>query len=60
MEGGMGLARCSGDLTVLSQHISNICDKKKAIAKKLILTLRAIMISQQIDVVPSDFNYTAW
>ena len=46
MEGGMGLARCSGDLTVLSQHISNICDKKKAIAKKLILTLRAIMISQ--------------
>ena len=31
--------------TVLSRHISNIYAKKKGIAKKLILTLRAIMMS---------------
>ena len=37
--------------TVLSLHISNIYAKKKGIAKKLILTLRAIMISQEIDLV---------
>ena len=46
--------------TVLSLHISNIYDKKKGIAKKLILTLRAIMISQEVDLVAGDFNGTAW
>ena len=46
--------------TVLSLHISNIDDKKKGIAKKLILTLRAIMISQEVDLVAGDFNGTAW
>ena len=46
--------------TVLSLHISNIHAKKKGIAKKLILTLRAIMISQEVDLVEGDFNGTAW
>ena len=46
--------------TVLSLHTSNIYAKRKGIAKKLILTIRAIMISQQIDVVADDFNGTAW
>ena len=46
--------------TVLSQRISNIYAKKRGIAKKLILTIRAIMIGQQIDVVAGDFNGTAW
>ena len=46
--------------TVLFLHISNIYAKKKGIAKKLILTLRAIMIGEQIDVVAGDFNGTAW
>ena len=46
--------------TVLSLHISNIYAKKKGIAKKLILTLRAIMISQEVDFVAGDFNGTAW
>ena len=32
----------------------------KGIAKKLILTIRAIMISQQIDVVAGDFIGAAW
>ena len=46
--------------TVLSLHISNIHAKKKGIAKKLIQTLRAIMISQDVDLVAGDFNGTAW
>ena len=46
--------------TVLSLHISNIYAKKKGIAKKLILTLRAIMISQEVDLVAGDFDGTAW
>ena len=46
--------------TVLSLHISNIYAKKKGIAKKLIFTLRAIMISQQVDLVAGDLNGTAW
>ena len=45
---------------VLSLHMSNICAKKKGIAKKLILTLRAIMTSQEVDLVAGDFNGTAW
>ena len=44
----------------MSLHISNIHAKKKGIAKKLILTLRAIMISQEVDLVAGDFNGTAW
>ena len=46
--------------TVLSLLIGNIYAKKKGIAKKLILTLRAIMISQEVDLVAGDFNGTAW
>ena len=46
--------------TMLSLHISNIFAKKRCIAKKLILTIRAIMIGQQIDLVACDFNGAAW
>ena len=46
--------------TVLSLHISNIHARKKGIAKKFIQTLRAIMISQEVDLVARDFNGTAW
>ena len=46
--------------TVLSLHISNICAQKNGIAKKFIFTLRAIMISQEVDLVAGDFNGTAW
>ena len=45
--------------TVLSLHISNIYAKTKGIAKKLILTLRAIVISQEVNLVAGDFNGTA-
>ena len=46
--------------TVLSPHISNIYAKKKGIAKKLHLTLHAILISQEVDLIAGDFNGTAW
>ena len=35
---------------VLSLHISNIWAKKNGIAKKLIQTFRAIVISQEVDL----------
>ena len=34
--------------------------QKKGIAKKLILTLRAIMISQEVDLVARDLNCIPW
>ena len=46
--------------TVLSLHISNVYAKKKGIAKKIIQAVRALMISQDIDLVAGDFNGTAW
>ena len=46
--------------TVLCLHISNIFEKKRGIAKKLILAIRSIMTSQQVDLVAGDFNKTAW
>ena len=51
---------CQVTFTVLSLHISNIYAKQKGIAKKLILTVRAIMISQEVDLVAGDFNGTPW
>ena len=46
--------------TMLSLQISNIYAPKRCMAKKLILTIRAIMIGQQIDLVAGDFNGKAW
>ena len=46
--------------TVLSLHISNNYATKKGIAKKLIVTLRAIMTSQEVDLVACDFIGAAW
>ena len=51
---------CQKFVTVLSLLISNICAKKKGIAKKIIQTLRAMMMSQEVDLVAGDFNGTAW
>ena len=34
--------------------------KKRGIAKKIIQTIRALMISQNIDLVAGDFNGAAW
>ena len=46
--------------TVLSLHINNVFAKKRGIAKKIIQTVRALMISQNIDLVAGDFNGAAW
>ena len=46
--------------TASSLHISNIYAKKIGIAKKIIQTIRALMITQNIDLVAGDFNGTAW
>ena len=46
--------------TVLSPHISSIYAKKRVIAKKLILTISAIMLGQHVDLVAGDFSWTAW
>ena len=56
-----GRAAASGlkVFTVLSLHISNIYAKKKGTAQKIIQTIRALMISQNIDLVEGDFNGTA-
>ena len=44
----------------LSLHINNVFAKKRCIAKKIIHTVRALMISQNIDLVAGDFNGAAW
>ena len=42
-------------------HQQCLCQKKKkGIAMKIIQTVRALMISQNIDLVAGDFNGTAW
>ena len=46
--------------TVLSLHISDIYAKKRGIGKKLILTIRAVMLDEKVDFVAGDFNGAAW
>ena len=55
-------AEASGQkhFTVMSLHINNICVKKISVTKKLIQTLRAIRISQEVDLVAGDVNGTEW
>ena len=48
-------------LRCLSLHVQQYLHQKNCVLqKKLILTVRAIMIGQQIDMVAGDFNGTAW
>ena len=64
----MGRARCSfisfhrwqKYFLVLSLRISNVNAKKKGVTKEVMLTLRAIMVSQEVDLVAGDFNGSAW
>ena len=44
--------------TVLSVHINNIYAKKHG--KKLILTVRALMLDEHVDLVAGEFNGAAW
>ena len=63
------LSRASFRRTAVSgQKVFTVCIpayqqclcQEKGIATKIIQTIRAIMISQQIDLVAGDFNGTAW
>ena len=51
---------CQKTFTVVSLHVGNIYVKKRSIAKKLILTFRAVMIGEHVDLVAGEFNGTAW
>ena len=70
---GMGHAKCSftclissstthrpGNFHGVVSTYYHIYAKKRGITKKPILTIRAVMIAEQIDVVAGDFNGTAW
>ena len=46
--------------TVLSSHISNIYGQKRVVGKKFILTIRAVMLDEHVDLVAGDFNGTVW
>ena len=46
--------------TVMSLHINNNFAKKRDIRKKLLLTLRAIMQDEHVDLVACDFDGAAW
>ena len=46
--------------TVMSVHINNNYAKKRGIGKKLLLTIRAIIQDEHVDLVASDFNGAAW
>ena len=46
--------------TLMSLHINNNCAKKRGIGKKLLLTIRAIMQEEYVDLVAGDFNGAAW
>ena len=46
--------------TVMSLHINNNYAKKRGIGKKLLLTIRAIMQEEHVDLVACDFNGAAW
>ena len=45
---------------MLLYDINNNYAKKRGIGKKIILTLRAVMLEEHVDVVAGDFNGAAW
>ena len=47
-------------LTVLSLHIDHVYAEKRGTGKKLILTIRALMHKENVDLVAGDFNGAAW
>ena len=46
--------------TALSLHINNVYAKKRGIGKKFILTIRAVMLSENVDLVAGGLNGAAW
>ena len=46
--------------TLMSLHINNHYAKKRGIGKKLLLTVRIVMLQEHVDMVAGDFNCAAW
>ena len=46
--------------TTTSLHINNQFAKKRGIGKKLLLTIRAVMLEERVYLVAGDFNGAAW
>ena len=44
----------------MSLHINNNYAKKRGIGKKLLLTIRAVMLEEHVDLVTGDFKGAAW
>ena len=44
----------------VAPHQRHICQKKRGIAKNLLLAVRTVMHQQQVDLVAGDFNGAAW
>ena len=46
--------------TMMSLHINNHHAKKRGIGKKLLLTVRTVLLQEYVDLVAGDFNGAAW
>ena len=46
--------------SMLSLHINNQFAKKRGIGKKSLLTIRAVMLQELVDLVAGEFNGAAW
>ena len=44
----------------MSLHTNNNYAKKRGIGKKLLLTIRAVILEERVDLVAGDFNGAAW
>ena len=53
---------CNGKsfYTTMSLHINNQFAEKRGVWKKLLLTIRAMMLEEHVDFVAGDFNGAAW
>ena len=47
-------------ITMMSLHINNHYAKKCGIGKNLLLTVRAVKLQEQVDMVAGDINGAAW
>ena len=45
---------------MVSLHTNNNYAQKRGIGKKLLLTIRAVMVEEHVDVVAGDLNGAAW
>ena len=56
---GDNLSSAKKSFTVKSLHMNNNYAKKRGIGKKLLLTIRAVMLDEKVDLVAGDFNGAA-